>query len=95
MPQLVQEEFLTFTEPDLKIKIFERHKDMWAPLFEEVRKWLNDSKNLDTWIKEKPEWFNDHVKASILDEFVENPNLLKEMRGAKVQEIMKRRKSIG
>ena len=95
MPQLVQEEFSTFTEPDLKIKIFERHKDMWAPLFEEVRKWLNDSKNLDTWIKEKPEWFNDHVKASILDEFVENPSLLKEMRGAKVQEIMKRRKSFG
>lgn len=95
MPELVQEEFLTFTEPDLKIKVFGLHKELWAPIATEVRTWLNGSRNLVRWVKEKPAWFTDHVKASILDEFVDDEMLLIELRGANVQAIMERRKSFG
>ncbi|GMH92874.1 hypothetical protein TrST_g12083 [Triparma strigata] len=94
-PQQAQEEFLTFMEPDLKLGIFDRHKSFWAPIAEEVRRWLNDSKNLERWIREKPEWFNDHVKANILDEFVDDPKLLNELRGVNVLAIMSRRRSLG
>lgn len=95
MPQQTQEEFRTFTEPDLKVGIFDRHTSMWEPIAEEVRTWLNEPKNLPTRIREKPSWFTDRVKSHILDEFVKDPRMLNEIRGIKVQALMSRRKSLG
>lgn len=78
-------------EDSCKIHIFGNCKSYWEPVQSEVRVWLND--RLPTWINESPEWFDDQIKSTIPDELLDNPSILKKIRGAEVEKIRERRKS--
>lgn len=45
-------------------------------------------------IGEQPEWFNDHRKATISDDYVKDPTLLLKIRGIEVEKVRERRRSL-
>ncbi|GMH84155.1 hypothetical protein TrST_g12293 [Triparma strigata] len=62
-----------------RVDIFTLHPSLSLPIKQEVKAWLNES--LAAWIAEKPSWFNDQVKTSIFDDYVDQPEMLKQIRG--------------
>lgn len=76
-----------------KMLVFEDNHTKWAPIKDDVKVWLNDT--LPKLLEEQPEWFNNQVKATIPDDFVDDPAVLKSIRGEAVKNLLeKRRKSI-
>ncbi|GMI11974.1 hypothetical protein TrVE_jg13986 [Triparma verrucosa] len=67
--------FRTATNERVKIGVMNNHRSLWKEIEEDVRVWLNE--NLEKWIEEEQEWFNDSVKAMVLDDLVDDPSLLK------------------
>ncbi|GMH63601.1 hypothetical protein TrLO_g4297 [Triparma laevis f. longispina] len=67
--------FQTTTNERAKIGVFNNHRSLWRVIEGDVKKWLNE--NLVIWIRDRPPWFNSGARAMILDEFVENPEMLR------------------
>ncbi|GMH93003.1 hypothetical protein TrST_g3834 [Triparma strigata] len=67
--------FRTATNERVKIGVMNNHRSLWKEIEEDVRVWLNE--NLEKWIEEEQEWFNDSVKTMVLDDLVDDPSLLK------------------
>ena len=76
--QHVVETFRTATNERVKIGVMNNHRSMWKEIEEDVRVYLNQ--NLKKWIEEEQEWFNEGVRAMILDDLVDDPELLKVLR---------------
>ncbi|GMH85404.1 hypothetical protein TrVE_jg323 [Triparma verrucosa] len=76
--QHVVETFRTATNERAKIGVMNNHRSMWKEIEEDVRVWLNE--NLEKWIEEEQEWFNEGVRAMVLDDLVDDPELLKVLR---------------
>ncbi|GMH84158.1 hypothetical protein TrST_g12293 [Triparma strigata] len=71
--------FFRTTTDHGRVDIFTLHPSLSLPIKQEVKAWLNES--LAAWIAEKPSWFNDQVKTSIFDDYVDQPEMLKQIRG--------------
>jgi len=85
--------FMDGRDDSTKILVFEDNHAKWAPIKDDVKVWLNDT--LPKLLEEQPEWFNNQVKATIPDNFVDDPAVLKSIRGEAVKNLLeKRRKSI-
>lgn len=69
-----------FNMPELKdkVRIFKYNRHLWDDHAHEVRAWLNS--NVASWNSNNPSWWDEKVKASIPDDFVDDPNDLEEMR---------------
>ena len=82
--KFITDRFLVTEADKEKISIFSDHRNLWLPILEEVRKWLNDG--LVDWMEEDPEWFDDFTRSSVPDDLVNDKAVLKKLRGAKVEE---------
>ncbi|GMH84142.1 hypothetical protein TrST_g12287 [Triparma strigata] len=74
-----------------KLDTFSIHPSYYVPIKEGIKAWLNE--RLPVWIAEEPDWFDDQKKATIPDEYVIDPSLLKRIRGIVVEKIRERRRS--
>lgn len=73
--------------------IFTFHRSRWV-LITNLKEWLNE--RLPHWVEESPAWFDDHAKASIPDDMVDDLELLARIRGEEIERRIqqKRRSSI-
>jgi hypothetical protein len=69
-----------FNMPELKdkVRIFKYNRHLWDDHAHEVRAWVNS--NVASWNSNNPSGWDEKVKASIPDDFVDDPNDLEEMR---------------
>ncbi|GMI17806.1 hypothetical protein TrLO_g1770 [Triparma laevis f. longispina] len=75
-----------------KIEVLQNHPSIYYSFKDEIEAWLHD--NLPTWIEEKPDWFDDAVMATIPDDLVKSPELLKQIRGGEVVLLQRRRSTM-
>ncbi|GMH62751.1 hypothetical protein TL16_g03547 [Triparma laevis f. inornata] len=67
--QMTMAKFQETRDDHVKLEFtFDVHPSLWAPIKDEVKNWVNEALRL--WIREQPDWFDDHAKASIPDNFV-------------------------
>ncbi|GMI03725.1 hypothetical protein TrLO_g1593 [Triparma laevis f. longispina] len=59
-PQFYSKRFHAFTEDSKRVAVFTCQKEMYLPVLDDVKKWLNE--RLPEWIAEEPEWFDDRIK---------------------------------
>lgn len=83
--------FLELTDDNAKIELFTNHASFRSPIEYEVKTWLNE--RLPVWISEEPEWFDDQRKATVPDDYVKDPVMLKKIRGIEVEKIRERRRT--
>jgi hypothetical protein len=77
----------------VKVGVLYHHRSYYVAIEDDIRKWLNEY--LPIWLAAEPLWFNDQVKSAIPDHLVNDPNILKQIRGKEVKKIMlKRRNSL-
>jgi hypothetical protein len=91
-----QEVFTKNEEDAERFKIFENNRHKWEyKIGAEVKAWINEK--LPLWLEEPPEWFDDHKRSIIPDDFVTDPKILVELRTYNVKMIIeqRRRSSLG
>lgn len=59
-------------------------------ILEDVRKW--STLKFPVWLEEKPEWFNEQKMSVIFVKMVEDKELLRRIRTARVNEIRSKRR---
>jgi hypothetical protein len=91
------QEILTKNEEDeQRFWIFQNSRHKWEyKIGKEVKAWINEK--LPLWLEEPPEWFNDHKRSIIPDDFVIDPEILVRLRTNNVKKIIeqRRRSSLG
>jgi hypothetical protein len=91
-----REDFTKNEDDEQKIRIFEGNRHRWEhKIGAEVKAWINE--RLPLWLEEPPEWFDDHKRSIIPDDFVTDPEILVELRTYNVKMIIeqRRRSSLG
>jgi hypothetical protein len=91
-----QESFTKNEEDEVRFRIFSSNRHKWEhKIGAEVKAWINE--RLPLWLEEPPEWFNDHKRSVILDDFVTDPKILVRLRTNNVKRIIekRRRSSVG
>ena len=71
--QLTMSYFLGHVDDATKSLVFARHIDHWKKIAKEVKAWT--LANWRRWEEEKPEWFTEHFKESVPDEFIPKMSL--------------------
>jgi hypothetical protein len=66
--QFQQKIFRDGDSDEVKSIIFKNHKSYYVDIWSEVDEWVRE--NWEGWIEEKPEWFNERVKASVPREMI-------------------------
>jgi hypothetical protein len=91
-----QEVFTKNEEDEERFRIFEGNRHRWEhKIGAKVKAWINE--RLPLWLEEPPEWFNDHKRSIIPDDFVTDPEILVRLRTNNVKKIIeqRRRSSLG
>jgi hypothetical protein len=91
-----REDFTKNEDDEQKIRIFEGNRHRWEhKIGAKVKAWINE--RLPLWLEEPPEWFDDHKRSIIPDDFVTDPEILVELRTYNVKMIIeqRRRSSLG
>ncbi|GMI43721.1 hypothetical protein TrCOL_g13532 [Triparma columacea] len=91
-----QESFTKNEEDEVRFRIFSSNRHKWEhKIGAEVKVWINE--RLPLWLEEPPEWFNDHKRSVIPDDFVTDPKILVRLRTNNVKRIIekRRRSSVG
>lgn len=83
--------FLEQTDDSANLGVLNVRKSYYSPIEEEIKTWLNE--RLPVWISEEPKWFDDQKKATIPDDYVNDPEILMKIRGIEVGKIRERRRS--
>lgn len=77
--QMTMAKFQETRDDHVKLEFtFDVHPSLWAPIKDEVKNWVNEA--LGLWMREQPDWFDDHAKASIPDNFVTDKKMLANIR---------------
>ena len=66
--QFCTSQFLDNQDDPTKMKVFERHSDLWSDIKDDVKAFT--LANWARWEAEKPTWFNDNFKALVPDEYI-------------------------
>jgi hypothetical protein len=87
----VQEEFTKNEDDKQRFWILVDNRHRWEhKIGAEVKAWINE--RLPLWLEEPPEWFNDHKRSIIPDDFVTDPEILVRLRTNNVKMIIEQRR---
>ncbi|GMI40269.1 hypothetical protein TrCOL_g11552 [Triparma columacea] len=94
--EIAQELFTKNEDDEQRFWIVAKNRHKWEhKIGKEVKAWINEK--LPLWLEEPPEWFNDHRRSVIPDDFVTDPEILVRLRTNNVKKIIeqRRRSSLG
>ena len=86
-----QEMFTKNEDDEQRFWIFGDNRHRWEhTIGAEVKAWINE--RLPMWLEEPPEWFNDHKRSIIPDDFVTDHEILVRLRTNNVKKIIEQRR---
>lgn len=69
----VHSRFLQSDDDSTKMTVFMNHEDLWVEIKDQVKEFT--MRNWARWTAERPDWFNEELKATVPDDFIPREEL--------------------